>query len=93
VKVFNNIFFKHLESLSRPGGGTDCSYLPIADDSADAKVVVTAFLDSIGYKTVDVGPLAERSRTRRARPRTPRSSAPHWPPRPAVRRAAPVRAR
>jgi predicted dinucleotide-binding enzyme len=59
VKVFNNIFFKHLESLCRPGGGADCSYLPIAGDSASAKAVVTEFLDSIGYKTVDVGPLAE----------------------------------
>jgi 8-hydroxy-5-deazaflavin:NADPH oxidoreductase len=59
VKVFNNIFFKHLESLCRPGGGADCSYLPIAGDSATAKASVTEFLDSIGYKTVDVGPLAE----------------------------------
>jgi hypothetical protein len=30
VKVFNNIFFKHLLSLGRPAGAADRSYLPIA---------------------------------------------------------------
>jgi predicted dinucleotide-binding enzyme len=59
VKVFNNIFSKHLLNLARPADDTDRSYLPIAGDSADAKAAVTAFLDSIGYGTVDVGPLAE----------------------------------
>ncbi len=59
VKVFNNIFFKHLESLPRPADAADRSYLPIAGDSADAKAAVTAFLDSIGYGAIDVGPLAE----------------------------------
>jgi predicted dinucleotide-binding enzyme len=73
VKVFNNIFFKHLESLCRPGGSADCSYLPIAGDSAAAKAVVTNFLDSIGYKTVDVGPLAEGWRFQ---PGTPAYGAP-----------------
>jgi predicted dinucleotide-binding enzyme len=58
VKVFNNIFFKHLGSLCRPTEDADCSYLPIAGDSTTAKVVVTNFLDSIGYRTVDVGVLA-----------------------------------
>ncbi len=28
VKVFNNIFFKHLESLARPSGAPDRSFLP-----------------------------------------------------------------
>jgi 8-hydroxy-5-deazaflavin:NADPH oxidoreductase len=59
VKVFNNIFFKHLGSLCRPTGAADCSYLPIAGNSPAAKATVTEFLDSIGYKAVDVGPLAE----------------------------------
>ena len=48
VKVFNNIFFKHLLNLPRPAGAADRSYLPIAGDSAAAKAAVTAFLDSIG---------------------------------------------
>ena len=41
VKVFNNIFFKHLLNLARPAGAADRSYLPIAGDSAAAKAAVT----------------------------------------------------
>jgi 8-hydroxy-5-deazaflavin:NADPH oxidoreductase len=59
VKVFNNIFFKHLASLARPSGAPDRSALPIAGDDTAAKAAVTAFLDSIGYDAVDAGPLAE----------------------------------
>jgi predicted dinucleotide-binding enzyme len=59
VKVFNNIFFKHLGSLSRPTGAPDRTFLPIAGDDAAAKSAVTEFLDSIGYGAVDTGPLAE----------------------------------
>ena len=59
VKVFNNIFFKHLENLARPADAADRSYLPIAGDSAAAKAAVTGFLDSIGYGAVDVGSLAD----------------------------------
>ncbi|MFC9846466.1 NADPH-dependent F420 reductase [Streptomyces sp. NPDC060223] len=59
VKAFNNIFFKHLLSLVRPAGAADRSYLPIAGDSAPAKVAVTEFIESIGYSVVDAGPLAE----------------------------------
>ena len=59
VKVFNNIFFKHLLNLARPAGAADRSYLPIAGDSAAAKAAVTTFLDSIGYGTVDAGALAD----------------------------------
>ena len=59
VKVFNNIFFKHLASLARPSGAPDRSALPIAGDDAAAKAAVTAFLDSIGYDAVDAGSLAE----------------------------------
>jgi 8-hydroxy-5-deazaflavin:NADPH oxidoreductase len=59
VKVFNNIYFKHLDSLSRPSGAPDRSFLPIAGDGPQAKAAVTTFLDSIGYGAVDAGPLAE----------------------------------
>ena len=59
VKVFNNIFYKHLLNLARPAGAADRSYLPIAGDSAAAKAAVTAFLDSIGYGAVDAGALAD----------------------------------
>jgi 8-hydroxy-5-deazaflavin:NADPH oxidoreductase len=59
IKAFNNIFYQHLLSLSRPSGAADRSFLPIAGDDAGAKAEVTAFLDAIGYGAVDVGPLAE----------------------------------
>ena len=59
VKVFNNIFFKHLASLARPSGAADRTALPIAGDEEKAKAVVAEFLDSIGYDTVDTGSLAE----------------------------------
>jgi 8-hydroxy-5-deazaflavin:NADPH oxidoreductase len=59
VKVFNNIFFKHLQNLARPADAADRSYLPIAADNAGAKVSVVAFLDAIGYGAVDDGTLVE----------------------------------
>jgi predicted dinucleotide-binding enzyme len=59
VKVFNNIFFKHLHSLARPAGSSDRSALAIAGDDAAAKAEVADFLDRIGYDAVDVGRLAE----------------------------------
>jgi predicted dinucleotide-binding enzyme len=62
VKVFNNIFFKHLASLARPKGAADRSALPIAGDDAAAKAAVAAFLDDIGFDTVDAGILAEGGR-------------------------------
>ncbi len=65
VKGFNNIYFKHLLSLSRPTGAPDRSALPIAGDDTDAKATVTAFLDAIGYDTVDAGPLSEGWRFQR----------------------------
>jgi len=58
VKVFNNIFFKHLLNLPRAAGAADRSYLPIAGDSDSARAAVTAFLDSVGYGTIDGGVLA-----------------------------------
>jgi 8-hydroxy-5-deazaflavin:NADPH oxidoreductase len=58
VKVFNNIFYRHLASLARPAGAADRSFLPIAGDDLSAKAAVTAFLDSIGYGAVDAGTLA-----------------------------------
>jgi predicted dinucleotide-binding enzyme len=105
VKVFNNIFFKHLESLARPSGAADRSFLPIAGDDPAAKAAVTTFLDSVGYGAVDAGRLAEswrqqpgtpvygcrmaRSTTKRAHPPVPTRCARHWPPPAAERAAAP----
>ncbi|WP_236796925.1 NADPH-dependent F420 reductase [Amycolatopsis sp. GM8] len=59
VKGFNNIYFGHLAELPRPAGSPDRSALPIAGDDAEAKQIVTAFLDAIGYDAVDAGTLAD----------------------------------
>jgi 8-hydroxy-5-deazaflavin:NADPH oxidoreductase len=79
VKVFNNIYFKHLEHLARPGASKgdsaeDRSYLPIAGDDQAAKAAVTAYLDTIGYGAVDTGSLADG---RRQQPGTPVYGAPY----------------
>jgi len=76
VKVFNNIYFRHLASLSRASGAPDRSFLPIAGDGARAKSAVTVFLDSIGYGAVDAGPLAE---SWRQEPGTPVYGSPYGP--------------
>ena len=76
VKVFNNIFFKHLGSLARPAGAAGRTYLPIAGDDAAAKAAVTGFLDTIGYGAVDAGTLAG---SWRQEPGTPVYGAPYGP--------------
>jgi hypothetical protein len=76
VKVFNNIYFKHLQNLARPGTSDGRSYLPIAGDDAEAKAAVTAYLDAIGYGAVDTGSLADG---RRQQPGTPVYGTPYGP--------------
>jgi 8-hydroxy-5-deazaflavin:NADPH oxidoreductase len=76
VKVFNNIFYLHLQSLARPAGAADRSYLPIAGDDPGAKARTTEFLDAIGYGTVDAGTLAE---SWRQEPGTPAYGSPYGP--------------
>jgi predicted dinucleotide-binding enzyme len=74
VKVFNNIYSRHLESLARPAGSADRTALPIAGDDAEATKTVTEFLDAIGYDTVEVGPLSE---SWRIEPGTPAYGTPY----------------
>jgi predicted dinucleotide-binding enzyme len=76
VKAFNNIYYRHLASLARPAGPGDRSYLPIAGDNTPAKAAVTTFLETIGYGTVDAGPLAE---SWRQQPGEPVYGAPYGP--------------
>jgi predicted dinucleotide-binding enzyme len=76
VKVFNNIFFRHLASLARPSGDADRSALPIAGDDAAAKTAVAAYLDAIGYDAIDDGSLAD---SWRQEPGTPVYGAPYGP--------------
>jgi predicted dinucleotide-binding enzyme len=77
VKAINNIHYTHLASLARPAGAVDRSALPIAGDDPEAKAAVVAFLDRIGYDTVDAGPLA--SGGRRFQPGTPPYGTPYGP--------------
>ena len=76
VKAFNNIFFKHLQALARPGGASDRTFLPIAGGDPAAKQAVTEFLDSIGFGAVDTGTLAD---SWRQEPGTPVYGAPYGP--------------
>jgi predicted dinucleotide-binding enzyme len=76
VKVFNNIYYRHLLALARPADASGRSFLPIAGDDAGAKARVSTFLDAIGYGAVDAGPLAE---SWRQEPGTPVYGAPYGP--------------
>jgi len=76
VKVFNNIFYKHLLSLSRPSGAADRTFLPIAGDDPDAKAAASEYLDSIGYGAVDAGSLAD---SWRQQPGAPAYGTPYGP--------------
>jgi 8-hydroxy-5-deazaflavin:NADPH oxidoreductase len=73
AKVFNNIFFKHLLNLARPGGASDRTYLPVAGDG-EAVAAAAAFLEAIGYGTAGYGPLGEGWRQE---PGTPVYGAPY----------------
>ena len=68
VKALNNISSVHLGELGRPTGDPERSVLAIAGDDPAAKEAASAFLDSIGYDTLDVGPLAEGWRYQRDTP-------------------------
>src|SRR3954454_1855325 len=65
VKAFNNIFFGHLATQGLPTGTAARWALPIAGDDVDAKQVVTALIDELGFDVVDAGPLAEGWRFQR----------------------------
>jgi predicted dinucleotide-binding enzyme len=68
VKCFNNLSYVHLRELARPAGSPDRSVLAVAGDDADAKALVSAFLDSIGYDAYDAGGLSEGWRFQRDTP-------------------------
>ncbi len=76
VKAFNNIFFRHLASLSRPPGAEDRTALPIAGDDPAARATVTRYLGAIGYDAVDAGTLADGWRMQ---PGMPAYGAPYGP--------------
>ena len=68
VKAFNAIMANDLEKDPRPAGSPERRALPIAGDDAQAKQLVAALIEQIGFDVVDAGPLAEGWRFERARP-------------------------
>ncbi len=65
VKSFNNIYFGHLATLTRPAGSPERSTLLIAGDDAAAKSSAAEFIAAIGYDVLDAGDLADSWRFQR----------------------------
>jgi 8-hydroxy-5-deazaflavin:NADPH oxidoreductase len=74
VKACNTILARHLYDLARPAGSPDRSALPIAGDDPAAKAKAAQLLDTLGWDTVDAGPLAQ---SWRLQPGTPAFLAPY----------------
>jgi predicted dinucleotide-binding enzyme len=61
VKAFNTLWFERLANEARPGGGRRLA-VPVAADDGDAKQLVMALVDEIGFEPVDAGTLADGKR-------------------------------
>jgi 8-hydroxy-5-deazaflavin:NADPH oxidoreductase len=59
IKVFNNIYFKHLREKGQAPGTTGRIALPVAGDDIEDKGTVLALVDALGFDAVDAGTLAE----------------------------------
>jgi hypothetical protein len=59
VKAFNNIQAEHLLTKGEPAGTPGRIALPVAGDDKDAKSVVLALVDELGFDPVDSGGLDE----------------------------------
>lgn len=59
VKVFNNIYARHLLERGKPKGAAGRIALPVAGDDRRAKEVVIRLLDQLGFDGVDAGSLDE----------------------------------
>jgi predicted dinucleotide-binding enzyme len=62
VKAFNTIFFERLANEARAAGAPGRLALPVAADDEDAKRLVMALVDEIGFDPVDAGTLADSRR-------------------------------
>ena len=58
VKTLNHIGYHDLEVDALPAGTPTRRALALAADDEEAKQLVAAFIDSLGYDAVDAGPLA-----------------------------------
>lgn len=68
VKAFNAIAAGDIEKDCLPTGSPERRALPIAGDDLEAKQMVSAFFDQIGYDVVDAGPLTEEWRFQKDTP-------------------------
>jgi 8-hydroxy-5-deazaflavin:NADPH oxidoreductase len=59
IKVFNNIYARHLLELGRPAGTPGRIALPVSGDDVAAKSVVLALVDELGFDGIDAGTLDE----------------------------------
>ena len=58
VRSFNHMGYHEIEQEARPAGDPERRSLAVAGDDEDARQVVAAFIDRLGYDIVDAGPLA-----------------------------------
>ncbi|MHA7987164.1 NADPH-dependent F420 reductase [Rathayibacter sp. CAU 1779] len=68
VKAFNHIFASAITDEAQDAGTPDRRALAIFGDDAAAGATVAAFIDAIGFDTVDGGPLSESWRIQRDTP-------------------------
>ncbi|MGD9510942.1 MAG: NADPH-dependent F420 reductase [Geminicoccaceae bacterium] len=59
IKVFNNIYAKHLQDNGKPKSTPGRIALPVSGDDAAAKARVMALVDALGFDPVDTGGLDE----------------------------------
>jgi 8-hydroxy-5-deazaflavin:NADPH oxidoreductase len=59
IKVFNNIYAKHLLEFGRPPGAPNRIALPVAGDDNVAKSLVMGLVDELGFDPIDAGGLDE----------------------------------
>jgi len=59
VKVFNTIYAQHLIDRAQPPGTPGRVALPVAGDDGEAKGVVIALVDELGFDPVDAGTIDE----------------------------------
>ena len=59
IKVFNNIYSKHLRENGQAPGSPGRIALPVAGDDIQTKGAVLALVDALGFDAVDGGTLAE----------------------------------
>jgi predicted dinucleotide-binding enzyme len=68
IKGFNNIHYPHLRALPRPVGAADRTALPIAGNDPGAKQQAAELISTLGYDSVDMGPLTESWRSQLGTP-------------------------